>query len=105
MRLYRYVGPNEIRARAQAGDIGTPIASVRDLRDWLAASQRRASFQDRPIFTFVIDETGTLRVADRSSEHVSCAGGRPVQSAGEFVLAHTSDGWHIEEISNQSTGY
>ncbi len=55
--------------------------------------------------TFVIDAKGTLLLADRRSEHVACAGGGPVQSAGEmfFLVA----GGHVEvvEVSNQSTGF
>ena len=54
---------------------------------------------------FVIDLTGTLRLAPRRSEHVACAGGGPVLSAGEIVFRRERGGWTVGEVSNQSTGY
>jgi hypothetical protein len=53
----------------------------------------------------VIDETGTLRVADRSSERVACAGGRPVESAGEIGFRVGKSGAEITTVTNQSTGF
>ena len=46
------------------------------------------------IATFVVNQDGTLMLADRSSEHVACAGGAPVCSAGEmtFLLDDTNIG-------------
>ncbi|WP_425086375.1 hypothetical protein [Streptomyces liangshanensis] len=40
-----------------------------------------------------------------SSEHVACAGGGAVLSAGEMSLAREDDRWVVGEVSNQSTGY
>ena len=37
-------------------------------------------------YTFVVDEFATLRIADRSSEHIACAGFRPVMAAGELTF-------------------
>ena len=48
---------------------------------------------------------GYLRVADRRSEHVACAGGEPVLAAGEMTLRMSHAGVEAEEVSNQSTGY
>jgi hypothetical protein len=55
--------------------------------------------------TFVVDDRGVLRVADRRSEHVACAAGRDVLSAGELAAVRTQDGVRVVEVSNQSTGY
>ena len=56
--------------------------------------------------TFVIDTDGRLRVADRRSEHVACAGGGDVQSAGEmFFLIDGSAASKLAGVTNQSTGY
>jgi hypothetical protein len=55
--------------------------------------------------TFVIDCQGDLLLPDRRSEHVACAGGGPVLSAGEMFLLVRGDGVEVVEISNQSTGY
>jgi hypothetical protein len=46
-----------------------------------------------------------LRVAPRRSEHVACAGGRPVLSAGEITFALAGRSVGVAEVSNQSTGY
>ena len=59
----------------------------------------------RFIATFVIDGDGLLRVADRRSEHVACAGGEPVRSAGEITFELTGRSPRIDAITNQSTGY
>jgi hypothetical protein len=69
---------------------------------WLARSSEEE--QAEP-FTFVIDLSGTLRIAPRRSEHVACAGGEPVLSAGEITFLHDAHGWVVSEISNHSTGY
>ena len=57
------------------------------------------------VSTFVIDEAGWLRIADRRSEHVACAGGRPVRSAGEMTFAVRRSGASVTWVTNQSTGY
>lgn len=101
-RRYRYVGPDEILMQIWSDGRGHPITSSGDLNAWLARQDGRE--REEP-FTFVIDETTTLRLAPRRSEHVVCAGGRPVLSAGEITFAQSDDGWRVIEISNQSTGY
>lgn len=101
-RHYRYVGPTEIRDTVQPGSGGQTITSQDDLTTWVAAQAE----QDREEpFTFVIDLTGTLRLAPQRSEHVACAGGEPVLSAGEISFTHGHGRWAVCEISNQSTGY
>ncbi|MFI0445011.1 S1 RNA-binding domain-containing protein [Actinomadura sp. 6N118] len=101
-RRYRYVGPDEIRAQVRSEGMGHPITSRDDLATWIARQDGQE--QEEP-FTFVIDETAALRLAAQRSEHVVCAGGEPVLSAGEITFARTGDGWRVSEISNQSTGY
>ncbi|MEZ4335461.1 MAG: SpoIIE family protein phosphatase [Sandaracinaceae bacterium] len=97
-RLYRYVGPPEIAAALRGAPPGAPIRSATDLR----AAVRALGGGSSIVVTFVVDGSGTLRVADRSSEHVACAAGGPVLSAGE--LECTEDG-EVVEASNQSTGF
>ncbi|MFC0041928.1 hypothetical protein [Actinomadura rayongensis] len=81
---------------------GHPITSPADLTEWLA---RQDASDRREPFTFVIDQSTTLRLAPRRSEHVVCAGGAPVLSAGEITFEPDGTGWRVSEISNQSTGY
>jgi hypothetical protein len=103
-KLYSYVGPAEIRARV-GGSCGTPITSREDLFAWVASSGQRADPTGLIGATFVIDAAGVLRIADRRSEHVACAGGGPVQSAGEMFFLVGGESIEVVEVSNQSTGY
>lgn len=102
-RLYPYVGPDEIRSRHAGAAGGRVIASASELLAWLGDAER-----DREglcAATFVIDPEGRLRVAPRRSEHVACAGGGPVRSAGEMFFAVDSKAVALVEVSNHSTGF
>jgi hypothetical protein len=93
MRHYGYVGPAEIRERHADHPPGTPIRSAAELARMTTSTI---------VLTYVVTLDGVLRVADRRSEHVACAGGEAVLAAGE--LTATREGAVIE-ASNQSTGY
>jgi hypothetical protein len=101
-RRYRYVGPADVLAAVTPDDGGYRIASVDELAGWMAAL---APAERREPHTFIIDVAGDLRVAPRRSEHVVCAGGRPVLSAGEISFTWQDGRWTVTEVSNQSTGY
>ncbi|MFI7577988.1 hypothetical protein [Micromonospora sp. NPDC049497] len=91
-----------MRASVADASEGWPIRSPADLDTYLAAADPRD--RDEP-FTYVIDTGGTLRLAQRRSEHVACAGGGEVLGAGEIAFAGDRDGWVVTEVTNQSTGY
>ncbi|MBC8141055.1 MAG: hypothetical protein H7Y38_06400 [Armatimonadetes bacterium] len=55
--------------------------------------------------TFVVTEDGALWIADRRSEHVQCARGGNILSAGEMAFAVDRGTVRVAEVSNQSTGY
>jgi hypothetical protein len=95
VRRYHYVGPEEIAKRFASAPPGTAIRAAADL----------APLARGEAMTFVVDADGVLRVANRRSEHVACAGGGAVLSAGELVALQDRAGIRITEISNQSTGY
>jgi hypothetical protein len=78
------------------------VSSISDILLW---ARRADEGQEEVAATFVIDEGGGLLLADRRSEHVACAGGRPVLSAGEMFFAVEGDRVEVAEVSNQSTGY
>jgi hypothetical protein len=101
-KAYSYVGPPEILARSRSAPKGVAIRCSDDLRVWIKAAAQRADMQ--VVATFVIDMKGTLLIADRRSEHVACASGEPVLSAGEmtFVVGNELE---VIDVSNQSTGY
>jgi hypothetical protein len=99
---YRYVGPADLLATVRSGEEGHAIRSPDDLTAWSTGWE--AAELDEP-FTYVVDLTGTLRLAPRRSEHVACAGGAPVLSAGEITFRRERGRWTVGEVSNQSTGY
>jgi hypothetical protein len=104
-RLYRYVGPDEIRHRACGpGEVAT-IQTVSDLEAWLRETGPTPDPEGLVAVTFVIDRHGLLRVADRRSEHVACAAGAAILSAGELFFGAGPNGLQVAEVSNQSTGY
>jgi hypothetical protein len=105
MKLYRYVGPEEIRLWTTSIPGGARIESAHDLDNWLHRTGQKPNPEDLFVVTFVIDEEGHLLVAERASEHVACAGNRPVLSAGEMFLRRSEKGVQVERASNQSTGF
>jgi hypothetical protein len=103
VKRYQYVGPEDILIRAALP--GAKIEAVRDLEEWLHLTRQKPNRDGRFVVTFVVDEQASLRAADRGSEHVACAAGEPVLSAGDMFLLPVEDGLRVEEVSNQSTGY
>jgi hypothetical protein len=81
------------------------IESLEDVRRWVRESGQAPDAAGHVVATFVIDESGWLLIADRRSEHVACAGRRPVRSAGEMAFAVISRSVSVSWVTNQSTGY
>jgi hypothetical protein len=104
-KLYHYVGPDSIRLQVTHAPVGVQLRSAGDLVEWAGRTGQRPDKHGLMAATFVVDEQGTLRVADRRSEHVACAGGGPVLSAGEMFYLLSASGAEVAEVSNQSTGY
>ncbi|MFI8008069.1 hypothetical protein [Streptomyces sp. NPDC086010] len=100
-RSYRYVGPVELIAAIRPGG-GHRITSAAGFADWAAERSRDELAEP---FTFVVDLDGVLRLAPRRSEHVACAGGAAVLSAGEIRFAREAERWTADHVSNHSTGY
>lgn len=101
-RRYRFVGPTHLLAGVRSDREGRRIGSPDDLAGWLAT--RDVEELAEP-FTFVVGLDGVLRLAARRSEHVHCAGGSPVLSAGELTVARDGGRWVVTGVSNHSTGY
>jgi len=99
-RLYPYVGSRNILERTQGHPPGAPIRSAADLTRYVAAAG-----QDELTVTYTVDGEGLLRVADRHSEHVACAGNTPVRAAGEMTIELLAEVSEVLFITNQSTGY
>lgn len=96
------MGPAELKELIRAGGEGRSIRSAADFSTWVSALPLDGLAEP---FTFVVDRGGVLRLAPRRSEHVVCAGGGEVLSAGEMSFRRESGWWVVEEVSNQSTGY
>jgi hypothetical protein len=104
-KLYDYVGPADIRARVAGRPSGTPITSPAHLLAWARGTGQRPGSDGLFAATFVITEGRGLLLADRRSEHVACAWGKPVLSAGEMFFRIDHEDVEVAEVSNQSTGY
>ncbi|MFE2558602.1 hypothetical protein ACFXGT_21770 [Streptomyces sp. NPDC059352] len=90
-----------MKATVQPGSSSRRISSAAVFVSWVA--ERSAAELAEP-FTFVVGTDGVLRLAPRRSEHVACAGGDMVLSAGEISFMREADRWAASEVSNQSTG-
>jgi hypothetical protein len=104
-RLYRYVGPEDIRRRSEGKAAGDIVESQQSLRDWARRTRQVSNGEGLIRSTYVVVEHGQLRVADYGSEHVACALGGRVMAAGVAWFAITAWAVSIERIDNQSTGY
>ncbi len=99
-RFYSYVGPPEIARAVNENSLRVRIDSAADVQRWTDGNSAN------PVTTtFIVDANGTLWIADRRSEHVACARGGLVQSAGELTFDVRISGVNVVYASNQSTGY
>ena len=101
-REYHYVGPDTILETARNQPGGTKIQSADDISIWLKSSPTEQLPDGNWIATFTVSTNCNLYIAPRRSEHVACASGGPVLSAGEITI---DDEFNVAEISNQSTGF
>jgi hypothetical protein len=105
-KYYTYVGLEEIKLSVANFPSGTVINSIADLENWIYQTYDKKTISSNSIAaTFVIDVNGNLLLADRHSEHVACAGGKAVLSAGEIFLIFEGNSLEIFDVTNQSTGY
>ena len=103
-KSYSYVGTREIYSQVHPEKAGYPINTPEDVRQWTESTDQEIHFH-QIIATFVITEQGELLINGRHSEHVVCASGNPVLSAGEITFLLQGSELEVSEISNQSTGY
>ena len=102
---YFYVGSPEIRARVDEQYEGQRITAPSDVREWVSKTRQTIIGEELTV-TFIISEERQLIISDRHSEHVVCAGGRNVLSAGEMTFCFDrGEELSVSELSNQSTGY
>jgi hypothetical protein len=102
---YSYVGPPAIARCSTGSPLGRSVESAADVLRWVRETQQVLDQEQTVVATFVVDEVGRLRMADRRSEHVACAGRKPVQTAGEIAFRIDGPRVAVAWVTNQSTGY
>lgn len=104
-KLYAYVGPTHLATLAESGVPRYRVESHSALAAWLSG-QPDAEADGTLTVTFVALPDG-LWIADRHSEHVACARGGPVLSAGEMTFSADRKRRLVEVVyvTNQSTGF
>lgn len=105
MKKYQYAGPEKILKSVEHFPKGKIVRSYQDVIDWVNSTKQELDYDRCVIATFVIDEDALLRIADRHSEHVACAGQLKVYSAGEITFEISEDKVSVPSVTNQSTGY
>jgi hypothetical protein len=104
-RIYRYVGAKELRALLVQPSRRICIEAAEDVVGWVKATQQPLENDGTVICTLVIDTDKQLWISDRRSEHVVCANGNDVFSAGEITFALERGKVEVVDVTNQSTGY
>jgi hypothetical protein len=103
--LYYYVGPREITDNTSLEASAKNISSINDILQWVKETNQDLDDMNQVTASFIIDQNGDLLISDRHSEHVACAGGAPVLSAGEISFQVSDNDVDVIHVTNQSTGY
>jgi hypothetical protein len=98
---YPYVGDDALRSTETERRC---IRQPQDVTRWITETDQKRT-GGHIVATFIIDTNELLWIADRRSEHVTCAVGQDVLSAGEMTFAAEGDRIEVAEITNQSLGY
>lgn len=104
-RIYPYVGSSEIVRNLPNQSHRVQVTKSDDVMAWINSTNQQPEYDDLYFVTFIVDLDGDLWINDRRSEHVLCAKGDPVLSAGEIGFSIENDSLAVVEITNQSTGY
>ncbi|MEO1028148.1 MAG: hypothetical protein AAFX02_03730, partial [Pseudomonadota bacterium] len=102
LKLYAYVGPHEIQTDVVSLPGGEIIETAPSLNTFIKAHFHESEDGETLTATFTIDTMGRLLLAPRQTEHVACASGGPVLSAGEISISKTGE---VVGVTNQSTGF
>ncbi len=103
-RLYAYAGSDHLLPLDAYSTERTQVEKPDDVCIWVHHAERQS--KRKPVIAaFIIDAAGSLWIADRQSEHVACARGTDVLSAGEMTFAVSGSSVEVIAVTNQSTGY
>ncbi len=106
MRIYCYIGPKDLIPQGGSVPARHAIDGPGSILGWCHQHGGAPAVDGTFAATWILDTCRQMWIADRHSEHVACARGEPVISAGEvfFLTEGKTEVW-IDRISNQSTGY
>lgn len=105
MRQYFYVGSDDLRDLIGKATSRKHIQRASDVLDWLHEFNEAPNSDGAITFTFIVNTKGELWIAHQRSEHVVCAQGGQVLSAGEMTFSVGTDKVEVIEATNQSTGF
>lgn len=105
VKSYHYVGQSTIRDKLNDVSNRHHVAIASQVIEWIQQTNQPKNPDDTITVTFIVDTDKQLWINDRYSEHVLCAQGGNVLSAGEITFEVIDDGVEIVAITNQSTGY
>ena len=101
--LYHYVGPRELLLIGSTARFRVRAAA--DILVWASETNQKPNTAKEVTATFIVDAHKDLWIADRHSEHVNCAAGEPVLSAGEMTFCLAKGNVSVTAATNQSTGF
>lgn len=103
--LFQYVGSSEIAKNAGHTERQL-IETSADVLNFLQENNQNLDEENKVIVTFIVSAfSGVLYIADRHSEHISCARGKQVRAAGEMSFQTENGDVKVSEVTNQSTGF
>ena len=101
--IYHYVGPPDLRR--QNSPTRRRIREEKDVASWVAQTAQELDGAAQVTATFIVSVDGQLWIADRHSEHIACAAGASVLTAGEITFEFGLAKIEVAAITNQSTGF
>jgi len=104
-KQYKYIGSQDIIDNLPEKSARVYVNAAKDILEWIKDSKQSPEYDSCYIATFIISTDSKLWINDRHSEHVLCANGKNVLSAGEITFEVGKNAIEIVAISNQSTGY
>ena len=104
VKLYNYIGSPENLALIGYQQRRIKVTSLDAVRAWIAETGQELEHNILTV-TFIVDATGKLWISDRRSEHVVCAAGGPVCSAGELAFEILDKFISLSSVTNLSTGF
>ena len=102
--MYRHLHPEKIQAHPE-NSTRAQITAAQDVIQWMQQMRQRPDNDHTVTATFIVDLEGVFWIADRRSEHLACAQGHDVLSAGEITFHVDAKAVRVISVSNQSLGY